>query len=105
MKRRWIGVSFNGLPDVVIEHFLKIMNKVYLAVLLALLSTLTVSVFDLTQTGQTGTAFNVMTCNAQSIIDFKFNSSSSADYGTPTAPTVVLEYLFRPIWHTATSHS
>lgn len=81
------------------------MNKAYLAVLLALLSNVTLAAFTLTDTSQTGKAFNVMTCNTQSIIDFKFNSSSSADYSSPNSPTFVLEYLFSLIWHTATSLS
>ena len=72
------------------------MSKVYLAVLLAVLFYVGSATFDITQNTQSGTAFNKVVCNAQTNLDFKFNSGSSADY-TPATPTTVLNNLFRAI--------
>ena len=59
------------------------MNKPYLAVLLALLLSLGSAAFSLTDLTKSGVAFNKQTCNVQTILDFKFNSSSSAVFNTP----------------------
>ena len=81
------------------------MNKLYQAVLLGLLLNVTQAAFDITKPSQSGTAFNKMAGNTQTIIDFKFNSVSSADYSTPNSPTFVTNALFRPTWLPAPSPS
>ena len=59
--------------------------------ILSLLSVVTPQqTFDITSTGQAGVALNQMTCNVQSIIDFKFNSSSIISGMGTTGLTAVI---------------
>ena len=60
--------------------------------LLSLLSVVTFQQVDLATAGQTGVPLNQMTCNVQTIIDFKFNSSSIVS-GLGTAGTLSLVML------------
>ena len=74
--------------------------QILLLLLLLTVLTLQQSSISLTDVGQTGVPLNQMTCNAQTIIEFKFNTSSSITTINP--PVDVSSVWYRPFYHTVT---
>ena len=64
------------------------MQKLIQILAILLMATTTLQQISLTDPGYTGVALNQMTCNTQTIINFKFNSSSIVA-GMPTNATFV----------------
>ena len=73
------------------------MNRLCLsAMVLALVAIPACCTFTLTDIGKNGVAFDKMTCNVQTIMDFKFNSSTiSESWAANGTGTVVLIGILR----------
>ena len=67
------------------------MQKLTRILAILLMATTTLQQINLNDPGYTGVPLNKMTCNTQTIINFKFNSSSIvSDISFPNASFVIL---------------